>query len=241
MILPNIYLNIQKFGINNPYFFYKNWKTTTTQTYHLITSLAQTYFNSIQSLFMFSYGSRELFWDSIVKSKQVRFAKINVAKKEIADRIHDFVRKFLKIAEKETYPINYYTLHGSLFFSAGVSGCAAALHRLEKINLRNTVNYLEIFSSGAFFLANLASLRYNVKIYRDASQLLAQNAAEHIKKSVDLLKNSAVLGILSNLHYLMIPAIPLLGFSVAVALVFGCIAAFTGGLKILYDFLYLNS
>ena len=79
-----------------------------------------------------------------------------------------------------------------------------------------------------FIYASLLSLEENIRIYNQAKNLEDKTAAHQ-------LRCSAVLGIINTLGYIASGVLLVLGLSTTLALVIGIIAAFTGGLKVLYD------
>jgi hypothetical protein len=119
-----------------------------------------------------------------------------------------------KIWLSHQYAREFYSLHGLLFFTSGAAGLYGGyFHRAAAIAI----------SEGAFVLANLVALKYHITLYRyttDSSE-----------------KKSALLGILSNVGYIISQAMLLIGFHATLALVVCCLALTMGGIKIFYDIL----
>ncbi|QLH37078.1 MAG: hypothetical protein HWD61_13825 [Parachlamydiaceae bacterium] len=125
--------------------------------------------------------------------------------------------------------------------ASGVSGSLAAAHHLGWLNLGSQVAFsLEIAGNGLFGIASLIALIQNIKIYRAASKV-CESAPLHEKEAANKLKTSSMMGILSNLNYIIGAALLMIGSLATLALLFGCIAVFIGGLKILYDFLQFRN
>jgi hypothetical protein len=190
-----------------------------------LSEVARDHFNLLQSFCLLSYGGKEVVWDGFIKTRQTSAAKTQDTV------ILDCARGLLKRIEKGAFPVPFHSLFGSLHLSAGVASGLAALQESMALPF-------EALSGSLFFIAQIVALRFNVKVYQEASQL-SSSIHEHERKAAQMLKKSAVLGIISTLNYMTLPAITLLGGPAAMILIFGCIALFTGCLKVIYDFFYL--
>lgn len=120
---------------------------------------------------------------------------------------------------KKIFPI----IHGALFCLTGEAGAIASwlYFNSSRNPLISPLRGLEI---GSFLVACFTALLFHIKSLQEARTSIEQN--------------SAILGILSNLHYLLWGFFTLTGgfFSLAVACC--CIGLFTGCIKILYDLKY---
>lgn len=128
-------------------------------------------------------------------------------------------------------------LQGASFVLSGVTGVLAISHRLQYIDLKFFAPVCEALGTGFFFIGNLLALVTNVEQYIRASEMTESGDPAQVERG-NVLKYSAVAGIINNLSYLMIPTLMLFGAPFACALVFGCIAIFTGCIKILIDYFF---
>lgn len=119
-------------------------------------------------------------------------------------------------SQRERATQTFYRTHGILYWTSGIAG----LYR-ERLpaTLMNADSVL-------FLSACVTGLCYNIARYRNAA---AENATPEEKKS-------AILGIISNLNYIIGGALNLIGVAASTALVLCCIALTTGAIKILYDY-----
>ncbi len=198
---------------------------------HQFTDIVKKAFSLIQWSFLSLYGTKEILFDRVKdfnKIKKNGFFPRPAEKNDYLNRI--FVKKdpFLN-------KIPFNIAHGSLYISAGVSGSLAAISNNGWIN-NSGLNALMPVGQSLFGLACLVALIHNVKIYRAAAKIPAF-APLHQREAANMLKKSAIFGIISSLNYLLAAAMMLMGAPAALALVFGCVAVFTGCLKIIYDFI----
>lgn len=195
--------------------------------------LARNVFNVMQWSFLSLYGTKEIAFDRV---KDIRHDKKNNAVTH-ASSVNNFLNGIFIKQAAFIGPIKFNVAHGVLYFVSGVAGSLAAMHRQEWINIGGSLVFpLEVAGNCLFALASLVALIQNVKIYRAAAKV-PENAPAHEREAARMLKKSAVLGIISSLNYIIAAALIMIGPAATVALVFGCIAVFTGCMKILYDFI----
>lgn len=82
------------------------------------------------------------------------------------------------------------------------------------------------------------SLHISIKQFKEAQHVLATSTHFEDLQAAYRAVDSAILGILSSLGYLMVGSMYLYGGAATLALVVGCIATFTNALKIIYDWYY---
>lgn len=196
-----------------------------------ITEIVLEYFGIIKGLCLASYGLKELLFDRIKNSVNNHNNCLSHQKQ--------FINEFLLKTEPVLKCIGFHALHGSLYIASGLSSAVAASQQLFQKSLGIPLPLFPILGNSFFLLANLFSLKYHVHLYQEAAKVTKDSPQEE-QDSAKILKKSAVLGILNSLSYLMIPLFSILGISLALSLLFGCIAVFTGCIKILYDYFYIN-
>lgn len=155
-------------------------------------------------------GLKEIFYDRAVSPPSV------LPKLKPIKSIRDPIMWVVKTIWNSRYsPREFATVHGSLFLTSGLVGLwGAAFKHLAAVAI----------SEGAFVLANFVALKYHITLY-----LHAPNPT---------VVKSAVLGILSNVGYIVSHAMLMIGFHSTIAMVVCCLALSMGGIKILYDILY---
>lgn len=188
----------------------------------------------IGNFFLCGYGFKELIFD------RIRLPKENLASGDasLIRRVKIAAFNFLEsIQQKETSIAEKikYALHGSLFAASGVLGTTAGLHRLGMIDIGPALPWVDIFGTCAFMLANIVNLDLNIRSYIEASK-----APVHLSEWALSKKKSAIIGMISNLGYILMSAFTLAGGPFAITMLLGCVAVLTGCLKILYDFILLN-
>lgn len=119
---------------------------------------------------------------------------------------------------------NLKLIQGSSFVASGVCGALSFYYPSF---------FLDFGASGLFLIGNVVALKNNVELYLCGSQLENREQGK-------AMMHSAILGIINNINYIMIPLITVFGGPVAAAIFFGCIAVTTGCIKIVYDYLYLR-
>lgn len=168
-------------------------------------------FNVLRHVAASSFGALELLYEH-PKSQPSPLA---TAKKSehiatIRDPIIWIVNK-IWLAEKHAR--EYYLIHGILFITSAATGLFGAYFQQT---------FATAVSEGAFVLANFVALKYHIALC-----LSTKN---------DEIKTSAILGILSNVGYILSHAMLLLGFHPDIALIVCCFAIGATGLQILFDF-----
>lgn len=176
----------------------------------------------IQSAFLFTYGAKEIFFDSRQFQEKVWGGRLCAVSQAI----------FGIFGDNETSAHDYYLIHGTLFLTSGAYFALSSLHCYQCLDLYGCLDELHLAAETLFVAANIVALKFNMQLYMHAKSSHAENAA---------ILRSCVIGIVSNLFYILAEATRLFGFSTALALVFGCIAVSTGGVKIIYDFFYANT
>lgn len=176
------------------------------------------------------FGAKELVYDRVKIKEKIP----NLLVKKQADKLKIFVKEFLRKREFEKIPFGFHTLHGACYLASGISGL------MSSFNLgAAAVSALGIAANGFFLMANVVGLEYNVNLYEQAGGIDLKNAPAYICEAVSRIKKSAVLGIVSNLNYIMVALTALFGLHFALTLCFTGIAIATGCIKILYDYFYL--
>lgn len=112
------------------------------------------------------------------------------------------------------YAREFFSVHGVLFLTSGAAGLWGYFFRQRVATA---------IGEGALVLANVVALKYHITLYLNATERST--------------RTSAVLGILSNLGYIVSHAMLLIGFHASIAFVICCLALSMGGLKIFYDIL----
>ena len=198
-----------------------------TAIFKKLADFAVVHFNFMQWSFLSLYGAKELLFDRVKDIRQARNPSPSLMNQYLNGV---FVRK-----DKMGGVVPFNVAHGSLYLASGVAGSLAAADRLGWIRMGSLTIPLEIVGNGLFGLASLVALIQNIKIYREACKVSEKNPY-HEQEAAQRLKKSAVMGIISTLNYIVAAALLIIGTHASLALIFGCIAVFTGCLKIIYDF-----
>jgi hypothetical protein len=178
----------------------------------LVALVATPQFRLLQGLGICSYGFKEVFYDSY---KCHQLAKSPCVK----------TRTKWQAAHK------FFLNHGALFAGCGIAGTAVALHYLEAISAGPMLSVLKHLDLGLFLAACVVALQHNVKEYQRAKEF-----DDNLQAQVH--KNSAILGIISSLNYMIWSSLLFFEFSSALTFVFCAIGLLTGCWKILFDFFY---
>lgn len=146
------------------------------------------------------------------------------------DRKHDLpsIKEFFLNLQAGVLAGDLKLFQGSCFVASGVCGALSFYYPSF---------FLDFGASGFFLIGNLFALKNNVELYMHGTQLANERENQELGKTM---MRSAVLGIINNINYVMIPLITAFGGPVAAAIFFGCIAVTTGCIKIVYDYLYLH-
>lgn len=123
-------------------------------------------------------------------------------------------------------------IQGFFITATGVCGVAEAFNSFDLINYGGFTNSVYAAGNIFFLCANLVALEDAVRVYEEI-----QKAEGEGREIAEFQKQSNLLGIISNLGYIMATALILFGGSTAMALVLGIIGSFSGAMKILYDYL----
>lgn len=124
----------------------------------------------------------------------------------------------------------YHVLHGTLFLGTGFCNGIESLQGFVLKEWHALFSFVSKVGSGLFLLANLIALEENVRLYNASSE-------ESDPKKSFWQAQTAVWGILNNLGYIAAMTFAALGVSTGVTLIVGIVAAFTGAIKILCDFI----
>ena len=206
--------------------------THTSHAANLIYQYTLRYFQLIQNIIFCGYGAKIIYFDGVKETK------------DISERdafIQGLVKGFWGKIEQLNNAISKHCIHyGGLYLASGVFGTVSTLHYLSLVDLGKGLPYVEFLSNGFFFLANVLALHHHVKTYLAAKALFDSSEGEEKAVAKQWMK-SAVFGILSSFSYAFMTALMLLTGPSALALIFGLVALSTGCLKILYDFLFLET
>lgn len=197
-----------------------------------LVNLVKNFSGILQNSFLVVYGTKEILFDRV---RDISKTKNHVIITH-ATRINHYLNKIFVKKDPFIGPLRFNNAHGLLYIGSGLTGSAAALHKLGWINLGGFGLPLEIAGNCLFSLACLTALIHNVKIYRAAAKV-TPHAPLYKRQAAHMLKVSSVLGIISSLNYIVAASLLVMGPLASLALVFGCIAVLTGCMKILYDFL----
>ncbi len=195
-------------------------------------NLVKNFTGVLQNSFLIAYGTKEILFDRV---RDIRNVKKDVIITH-AQRVNDYLNKIFLKKDNFVGPFKFNHVHGILYIGAGFVGTVAAMHKLSWVNIGNLALPLEIAGNSLFGLACLAALIHNVKIYRAAAKV-PKDAPFYERCGAQMLKKSSILGIISSLNYIIAASLMVIGPLASLALLFGCIAVFTGCLKIVYDFI----
>lgn len=197
--------------------------------------LVKNLFNIMQWSFLSFYGGKEILFDRVRDIRKIK-KKIILVK---AERINHYLNHIFVKKEAFIGRVKFNVVHGSLYVAAGVAGAAAAIHKQGWFDLGSFAFPLETLGNSFFCLASLVSLIQNIRIYREACKV-PEYAPLHMQEAASILKKSALLGMISSINYMIATALLMMNVAATFALIFGCIAVFTGFLKIFYDFIRLK-
>lgn len=180
----------------------------------LVAVISYPTFLVLQGLFFAGYGLKEIVWDGWISPPPAPAAMAH----------HAAMRTFHQI--ELIFPI----AHGLLFLSTGAAGALAALSQKNVVSLfESGFSLLKNIEMYSFLSACFLALLFNVKAYQ---------MAHHDPATENMKKKSAVMGIISCFNYLLWGALSIMGAAASFAFVFCLVGLCSGGLKILYDFLY---
>lgn len=191
---------------------------------------AKEYFFIGQNIFMIFFGVKELIFDRAQQlTSPLEGTKIQLT-----------VRRFFLAKEiQEGRSLTNAQMHGIYYSSAGLCGGVASLQTYGWCNLKSAFPVLSGLSDAFFGCANWNNLLYHIRCYQEANLLTGKGKEEAL--AAKRIKTSAVLGIISNVNYLISISSFLFGPISWLPIVFGGVAMLTGCIKILYDFFFLEA
>jgi len=201
--------------------------TSSKTIFRKLVDFAVVHFNFMQWSFLSFYGAKELLFDRVKEIRETKNSPSSLMNHYLNGV---FVRK-----DKMFGVVLFNVAHGSLYCASGVVGSLAAADRLGWVRMGSFTVPLEIAGNCLFGFASLVALIQNIKIYREASKISEKNPY-HEQEAAQRLKKSAIMGIISTLNYIVAAALLIIGTHASLALILGCIAVFTGCIKIIYDF-----
>lgn len=166
-------------------------------------------------IFHCGYGAVELLQSHTTSQTQ----RISVASQEALSPSKDFL-----------------DLHGTLMTATGISSALEALNAFGVISYGELSSFICGAGSAFFLYANIFALEENIRVYQGLKAQELENTVLDQNKH-DWQKFSAVWGIMSNIGYILATGALLFSAPTAIALAIGVCAAFSGGLKILSDFM----
>lgn len=175
----------------------------------LIRKIAYPIFKATTSTFLLGVGSFEL-------SKTARNSPLRPAPLENTAK---------------TSSLAYIAMHGGLIAGSGICGLIETIENFGLATFGSIGNALFKAGNILFLGANMLALEENVRLYQASFSLDDSNDQASIQRL------SAIAGISSNLGYIIATSTLLLGGAAGFALAIGGIAACSGGLKILCDFM----
>jgi len=191
---------------------------------------AREHFFAGQNMFMILFGLKELIFDRAQPwTKPLAGTKVQQAVRAFFRRIEGSEGRSLTNAQ----------MHGIYYSSAGLCGGAASLQTYGLCDLKKGFPALSGLSDAFFGCANWNNLLYHVRCYQEANLLMGRGKEEEI--AAKRIKTSAVLGIISNVNYLISISSFLFGPLNWLPIVFGGVAMLTGCIKIIYDFFFLEA
>lgn len=175
---------------------------------------AKTYFLFISNLCLVGLGFRD--YITVAVGEKPNFPSVKEIFKNICSGIASGEFKLIQ---------------GSCFVASGLCGALSFYYPSF---------FLDLGANGLFLIGNLVALKSNIELYLHGSRMAASNEML-IREKGKVLMHSAIMGMINNINYIMIPLITAFGGPVAAAIFFGCIAVTTGCIKILYDYMYLRN
>ena len=196
-----------------------------------VTEVSLYYFDVLRQSCFFVLGADEFYRQGIqmhdkLKEEQVLAIKVHGT---FFSRVH----YLLKDAEK-------HILRGAFFLGSGIFGTITALHRLKGVESSHlhVHQILSNVANGLFLAANIISLHICYQQFQEAKRIL--DRSKDIAECVSATRacESAILGMLSSIGYIIVGGMYVLGGPTTWALVLGCVSTFTGALKAIYDWYY---
>lgn len=200
-----------------------------TVTQRLV-EIVKTYFNMMQWGALWTYGLKEILLDRVRNIDEIQSKP---ALPTHANRVNAYINRILVKKDSTIGDLKFNIAHGLLYIGSGLMGSVAGLHRLGVFVIGKTVFPLEAAGNSLFGLGSLLALIQNIQIYKLALKVTS-NSPLHEREAADMLRKSAVIGIISSLNYIAAAAVLVIGGPATMALIFGVLALFTGCVKILY-------
>lgn len=195
-----------------------------------IIDFVKTYFNAMQWSFLYLYGTKEILFDNVYKKESRGILPT------YKDRLNQAINKVFVKNDNVIGNIKFNMAHGTLYTASGVIGFVPALQRLGYLDIgAGLIVPLEALGNVVFGFASLVALIQNIKLYKAASKMAKSDSLPE-QEAAQMIKKSAVMGIISSLSYILTAITLIFSASTAIAFLFGIIAVITGCLKILYDF-----
>lgn len=204
--------------------------------------LAAHYFQILQSIGLISYAAKEILIDYLPLSKGMRVSnKRDPILHRVGFREDIFVRQISDKHFKNIHDIkaSHFLGQGILYGSAGILSLGASLHGLHYIALGAALPFFHYGGLSLFLFGCLFSLERHIRIYQEAN-LMEDASVGESHELAKRIKISAILGMVSDISYIVLTAFSLFGGGFAPYIVFACLAIFSIALKNIYDFFFLN-
>ena len=196
--------------------------------------IALTYFGMAQNGYLIGYGLKQMLIRAHAHHPHVHRS---AQKTDACTKL--LLALFGPLSDVTPHIPNYLIMQGSFLIPSGFFGTMSWLHYQQMIDLKGMLPLFNTAADALFISASLASLKHNLELFRGAQNLPPQ-PTEAMKVLSHQVMVSSCLGALSALGYILASVLPILGLDASLALIFGCIAVFLGGLNILYDFLVIE-
>jgi hypothetical protein len=199
-----------------------------------IYQLTVKHFSLLQNACVTGFGFKELLIDYIPQQ-----INLNKHKNETGFSLIEKTAKKKENHLQRIQAINteFSFVHGLLYLGTGVSGGMVAAHELQWVNLGASLPYFHYAAAGLFLYVNFYSLEQNIKLFYHADQLLNEELYQELAQRI---KVSSILGIINNIAYIITTICSFIPAQEILYLVLACFSIFTGSLKIIYDFFFLN-
>lgn len=193
-------------------------------------SLILRLFDPIQNGCRGILGLKEILFDRV---KPIHESDNLILKSKIEEQ-KVFLHECLFRAEYGQIPYGFTPLHGVLFISSGLCGLVS--------NLSSTAFFggMAVAGNLLFACANVVALDQNISLYSWVNRIDITHLPAYNTGIVQSLKKSAILGMVSNLNYLLVPFCFAIGCSTGILITLGTFAVTTGCCKIIYDYFTLK-
>lgn len=173
------------------------------------------HFGLMQSTSVFGFGLQEI---------GLEYLSANRNTDVFSERDQQQIRNIKKIQAKQTL------VHGLCYLGSGVLCTLGEMERVSWLNLDGTGNAFIQSGWTLFLFANLFSLDQNIKLYHAASRF--EGTFGH------RLKMSAILGMISNLGYVVGTIFSFFEGTAAIAIFLAVLSMMTGTVKFFYDYFF---